>query len=408
MTKRRFIIIDDDRVTGGHARALLTRAGHDVTVYQSSPEGYAAVLADPPDAVVTDVMMPDMDGMELTQKLRAERRFDTMRIFVFSGKAFEYDRRRALELGADAYILKPIKAEIFLETVERVLADQVSVGFWGVRGTLPRPGPDSLKYGGNTNCVTLTFPRGQFFIFDAGSGIRAVADSLLRNGRTRTEGKIFVSHPHWDHINALPFFTPLYIPGNDYEILGPTHGSMGIERLVSAQMDGAYFPITVREFGARVTYRDLREGTYDVSGISVRTMLLSHPGYCLGYRVDYGGRAVCYITDNEMFLPESDYHAPDYMDNLSNFVRGADILVTDSTYTDDEYRSKVGWGHSCLSQVVELACRAEVKTLCLYHHDPDQNDAAIDAKLALAQALIAARGGAVTCVAPAEGDSMRI
>lgn len=406
MEPKRFVIIDDDRLTAGHARAVLEKAGHSATVYDSSIAGLDAIRESPPDAVLTDVMMPEMDGMELTQRLREDPAFTDMKIFVFSGKAFEYDRVRAMELGADAYILKPIKAESFLATVDRILGDKVEVRFWGVRGTLPKPGPDSLRYGGNTSCITLSFPRGQFFIFDAGSGIRDVGTNLLSSGKTRTEGKIFISHPHWDHINALPFFAPLFIPGNDYEVLGPMHGSMGIEKLVSEQMSGAYFPITVREFGARVTYRDLREGTYDVAGLKVKTMLLSHPGYCLGYRVDYGGRSFCYITDNEMFLPDSDFYSENYMDNLADFVRGTDVLVTDSTYTDEEYRSKVGWGHSCLSQVVDLACRAEVKGLYLFHHDPDQNDDAIDAKHAIARMMVEKRGADVTVHCPAEAETL--
>ncbi len=403
---RRFIIVDDDRVAAGHAAAVLKRAGHTVQVYQSSLEGLDAIRAEKPDGVVTDIMMPDMDGLELTQRLREDTAFDDTRIFVFSGKAFDYDRRRALEVGADAFIKKPIKGDVFLDTVDRILNDSIEAQFWGVRGTLPKPGPDSLKYGGQTNCITLSFPRGQFFIFDAGSGIREVGDHLMKSGKTRTEGKIFISHPHWDHINALPFFAPLYVPGNDYEILGPSHGSMGIGDLVSAQMDGAYFPITVREFGARVTFRDLREGAYDVAGVKVKTMLLSHPGYCLGYRVEYGERSFCYITDNELFLPDSENHSPEYLEQLADFVRGTDMLVTDTTYTDAEYQSKVGWGHSCLSQVVELACLAEVKELCLYHHDPSQDDADIDEKLRVATEMITDRGSKVRCSAPAEGLSV--
>jgi len=405
---KRFIIVDDDRLTAGHARAVLEKAGHEVAIFTSSVEALEAIRTQRPDAVLTDVMMPEMDGMELTQILREDKSFETMRIFVFSGKAFEYDRARAMELGADAYILKPIKAESFLQTVERVLEDKVEVKFWGVRGTLPKAGEGALRYGGNTSCVTLSFPRGQFFIFDAGSGIREVGSALLASGKTRTEGKIFISHPHWDHINTLPFFAPLFIPGNDYEVLGPTHGTMGIEKLVSEQMSGAFFPITVREFGARVTYRDLREGTYDVAGLQVKTMLLSHPGYCLGYRVDYGGRSVCYITDNELFLPDSDFYAASYMENLADFVRGTDMLITDTTYTDEEYRSKVGWGHSCLSQVIELAAMAEVKALYLFHHDPDQDDDAIDMKLAMAEMLAKKKGADFELHCPAEGLSLLV
>lgn len=408
MEPKRFIIVDDDRLTAGHARAVLQKAGHKVTVFSSSIEGLDAIRNDPPDAVLTDVMMPEMDGMELTQKLREDPTFDEMKIFVFSGKAFEYDRARAMELGADAYILKPIKAESFIATVDRILGDKVEARFWGVRGTLPKPGPNALKYGGHTSCITLSFPRGQFFIFDAGSGIREVGASLLASGKTRTEGKIFISHPHWDHINAIPFFAPLYMQGNEFEILGAKQGDITMRELISAQMDGVYFPITLTEFSARTYFRNLEEGTHDVAGIEVQTKLLAHPGRALGYRVNYHGRSFCYVTDQELYLDDSEFFDPHYEKTITEFVRGADVLITDTTYTDEEYKTKVNWGHSCVSKVCELAHNAEVKALYLFHHDPDQDDDAIDAKHAAAQKKLKELGGTVTCVAPREGDNIRL
>jgi len=255
--------------------------------------------------------------------------------------------------------------------------------------------------------MSLEFPRGQLFIFDAGSGIKMLADQLVARG-TRLEGKIFISHPHWDHINTLPFFTPLYIPGNEFEILGASHGPTTMRDLVSAQMDGVYFPITMREFGARVDFRDLQQGSYEFDEISVDTMLLAHPGNCLGYRVSYDGRSVCYITDNELFLESSEYYNQEYEDRLLDFVSGTEVLIMDTNYFDDEYATKVGWGHSSVSQVAEFAHRAEAKKLYLFHHDHHHDDDLIDQKVGKARELLRARGSTTECESPVEGKMIRV
>ena len=146
----------------------------------------------------------------------------------------------------------------------------------------------------------------------------------------------------------------------------------------------------------------------NMDGVTVRTKLLSHPGNCLGYRIEYNGRSVCYVTDNELFLEDSDAYNPHYEQKLAEFAQGADALITDSTYTDAEYANKVTWGHSCISKVVEFADRAQVKTLYLYHHDPDQRDAEIDSKLDTARHLLAERGSDTVVVAPKEKDTVLI
>lgn len=171
-------------------------------------------------------------------------------------------------------------------------------------------------------------------------------------------------------------------------------------------MESVYFPVTVREFGARLMFRDLREESLEFGPVRVDTMLLRHPGYCLGYKLTCRNRTVCYITDNELYLPNHPQHDARYVQNLANFVRGADVLITDMTYRDHEYPSKVDWGHSCVSQVADLAARAEVKRLHLFHHDPDQNDDAIDAKLDETREALAKLGSKVVCEAPAEGNDL--
>ena len=255
----------------------------------------------------------------------------------------------------------------------------------------------------------MEFAHGHFLIFDAGSGIKGLSDHLLSLGRRRLEAKIFISHPHWDHINALPFFVPLYIPGNEFEILGASHGQISMREMISAQMDGIYFPIRIKQFGSRVYFRNLDEETFELGdGIVVRTKLLNHPGKCLGYRIDYRGRSICYVTDNELELETNEFYNPFYVKNLTAFIKDADMVITDATYSDAEYPSKIGWGHSCVSKVTELAHNAGVKTLCLFHHDPDQDDDAIDAKLASARALLAELGSSTECIAPGRRFDLRI
>jgi phosphoribosyl 1,2-cyclic phosphodiesterase len=164
----------------------------------------------------------------------------------------------------------------------------------------------------------------------------------------------------------------------------------------------------MKDFGSHVGFRELAQGAFVVDGINVKTMLLSHPGNCLGYRIDYKGRSICYITDNELFLPESPNHDPNYGDSLASFIEGSDALITDCTYSDAEYVTKVGWGHSCISQVVALAHRANIRVLYLAHHDPDQDDDAIDAKLASAKKQLRDLNSATEVLAPAESLTVLI
>lgn len=403
-----FFVVDDDKTICALVEKLLEARGHKVTATTDSTTALEQIERLMPDCVIGDLMMPKVDGYELLRRVKAEPKLAGVRFVVLSAKAYPFDQHRAFDFGADGFIGKPINPETFYDRLERVMSDHVDLVFWGVRGTLPVAGGKAIRYGGNTSCVTLEFPRGQLFVFDGGSGIKALGDHLMRQKRTRISAKIFISHPHWDHINALPFFSPLYTQGNEFEFLGANQGDISMRQMISAQMDGVFFPITLTEFAARVYFRDLEEETFEVDGLTVRSKLLSHPGKCLGYRVEYNGRAICYVTDNEMYLDDHPHHDAHYEARLAEFVEGADALITDTTYTDDEYKTKVGWGHSCVSKVVELADRAKVKTLYLFHHDPDQSDRDIDEKLATAQHLLSERKSTTQVLAPEEGQLFRI
>jgi phosphoribosyl 1,2-cyclic phosphodiesterase/CheY-like chemotaxis protein len=403
-SKRLFYVVDDRIEIVETFVAMLSSAGHDASGSTSVHHALQDIIRLKPDCVLVDLMMPELDGIAFCQEIRRHPGLDRTKFVVVSGKPYDFDRRQAAAVGAAGYITKPVRLD-FVQHLEKMLADRAELRFWGVRGTLPVPGSRALRYGGNTSCVTLSLENDRLFILDGGTGIKELSNHLLAR-KGRISAKIFITHPHWDHINALPYFTPFYMQGNEFEVLGAVHGELTMADLFGAQMSGVYFPVTTREFAARISFRDLREQEFEIDGVAVRTMLLCHPGICLGYRFTVQGKSVCYVTDQELFPPSRPEHDPQYVDRLTDFVRDADVLITDTTYSDEEYRSKIGWGHSCISAAATLADRAGVKELCLFHHDPDQTDADIDRKLASTQELLRELHSPTICRAPAEGDTI--
>lgn len=404
----RIFIVDDDPFFVEYTKTLLCAAGHQVDSTTDSSKALKGIEAYRPDCVLLDLMMPGSGGLQLIGELKNLAGLEYVKTIVVSAKSYEFDRLQALKSGADGFITKPIDDQVFVRQVERIVDDKIKLCFWGVRGTLPVASERARRYGGNTSCVTLEFSKGPLFVFDAGTGIKELSNALMKKQRRGIDAKILISHPHWDHINALPLFAPLYIPGNSFEILGAAQAQKSMEQLISEQMDDVYSPVTMNEFGAQIKFTDLTEEQFVIGSIGVRTMFLNHPGNCLGYRIEYKGRSICYVTDNELFTPDSDFYNQHYVDGLVNFVKGANVLITDCTYTDAEYETKIGWGHATTSQVAGFAHDASVKTLYLFHHDPDQDDDAIEAKLKSVQKMLADRGSATKCLAPSEGDILYI
>ena len=400
----KILVIDDSSMALEITVRQLQDAGHVVVGLNGSDGALDHILRLRPDVVVSDVMMPGINGFDLLRDMRRDERLIDIRVVMASAKAYDADRDKAKRLGADGYIVKPF-------TIEKFDAIMASVGSmrltaWGVRGTLPTPQEGYIGYGGNTSCYSLQISPERHLIFDAGTGIKACGNELLREGRKRVTADLFITHPHWDHINAFPFFVPLYIPGNRVRVYGVAQGESGFEELMVAQMDGVYFPVTVREFGAQVTFHEIGEQELKIEDVRIRTMLLKHPGNCLGYRVEFKGRSFCYITDNELYPADSEFADEEFMQRLADFCRKANVLVHDCTYFDEEYAAgKVHWGHSPLSEVCRLAHLAEVERLWIHHHDPDQNDDDIARKLDVCGDALKSLGGRTLAVLPREGLS---
>jgi phosphoribosyl 1,2-cyclic phosphodiesterase len=397
-------VVDDVRLITDLTSEVLTKAGHTVKAYNNPKVALAEIPLLKPDLVIVDIMMSEMDGLDLCEQLCAI--LPELKVIVLSAKPYQFDRNQAQKAGAIGYIVKPFQPATLNAEIMAILKDSVTIRYWGLRGTLPVPGRKSLIYGGNTICVTLEFPRDRHFIFDAGTGIKELSNHLMASRSGKWSARLFISHPHWDHINAIPFFTPMYIPGNEFEIIGARHGQTGVQEMVSDQMDGIYFPVTIREMNAKTYFKDIEPGTYEFDDIEVKAMYLSHPGKCLGYRVNYDGRSFCYITDNEIYPADTPYYNPQYEAELIEFIRDADVAMMDTCYFEEEYRKKITWGHSSVNEVVRIAHAAGVRELQLFHHDPDQDDARIEAKGALANQLLAAMGSKTVCTVPREGDTV--
>ena len=277
----------------------------------------------------------------------------------------------------------------------------MKVRFWGVRGSIPSPGPTTQKYGGNTACIELRVgPDDRIIIIDAGSGIRSLGNALMANDLPKgpIKAEIFLSHTHWDHIMGYPFFTPIYIPGTKLKVHGPmSFEDDPLEEVVGGQMKYRYFPINLGELASEVEYVRLKEDpNIDLGdGLLLSTKLLNHPISSLGYRFEYDGRVVCTCYDTEPFrnLFITDPDDPDYDEAMAyegeevaieqnlaieQFFAGADLLIYDSQYTDSEYSSRVNWGHTTMEYAVAAANRAGVKKLAMFHHDPDRTDESLD------------------------------
>jgi phosphoribosyl 1,2-cyclic phosphodiesterase len=247
------------------------------------------------------------------------------------------------------------------------------IKFWGVRGSIASPGPDTAGVGGNTSCVEVRCGDAHL-VLDMGTGIRRLGDALMTAGRA-VDATILLSHLHWDHIQGLPFFVPAYVPSSKIQIVGTGNGAMALRDVLACQMTAPVFPVRLDELGAQIRLREVKSGeSFMIGDARVRTARLNHPGGVLAYRIEHGGQSVVYATDTE--------HYACVDPALRALAEGADVLIYDSQYTPEEYRgdlgrSRVGWGHSTFVAGAELARAAGVGQYVLFHHDPQRNDAGV-------------------------------
>jgi phosphoribosyl 1,2-cyclic phosphodiesterase/CheY-like chemotaxis protein len=261
----------------------------------------------------------------------------------------------------------------------------VRIQFWGTRGSIAKPGPSTARYGGNTSCIEVRSARGTLVVIDCGTGGHSLAQKLIADAPNPLRGNILISHTHWDHIQGIPFFHPLFMRGNEWDIYGPKGVRESFREVLAGQMQYTYFPVTLDECGAKIRYHDLVEGAFAINDIKVSARYLNHPALTLGYRLQVDGATVVYACDHEpharmLALGDGKITGEDL--GHAEFIDGADLLIHDAQYTAEEYPEKVGWGHSPIEYVVKLAQYAGVKRVALTHHDPLRDDDAIERLIA--------------------------
>jgi phosphoribosyl 1,2-cyclic phosphodiesterase len=275
--------------------------------------------------------------------------------------------------------------------------------FWGVRGSIPTPGPTTVHYGGNTSCVEVRAD-GQIIILDAGTGLRLLGRELVAEFDTQPlELTLLLTHTHWDHIQGLPFFLPVYKPQNHLRILGYEGARHGLDVVLAGQMESPFFPIGLREVPANVLIEELKEMDFHIGPVRVEACLANHPGKCVGYRLFTSDGSIAFFPDNELRHQDASENS-----RMTKFLHGTDVLIMDTQFDTQEYQEHAGWGHGCLDVVVAVALQAEVKQLFLFHHDPNHDDAKVSQMLAHARELVAARKRKLQVDAAREGLSVEL
>jgi len=285
----------------------------------------------------------------------------------------------------------------------------LSIRFWGTRGSVPSPGRSKTRYGGNTSCVEVALPGSRLIILDAGTGIRELGNDLIR--RTgKINATILLSHYHWDHIQGLPFFAPAYHRSHTLTVCGCRHTQFPLEKIFSSQMESIHFPVKSSSLAADIRFRQLTPASASIDDADLAVMRANHPGITLSFALGFEGRKIVYMTDNEL-LPAVQLarsHIPYDRGKFIRFIKGADVLIHDSQYSDREYRSKKGWGHSSWKEAVRLGAESDARHLILFHHDPDHADSVIDAQIEECRAMIRNLDVPMKCSAAQEGKKVRL
>lgn len=277
------------------------------------------------------------------------------------------------------------------------------ITFYGVRGSIPSPGPATAKYGGNTSCVYIELADGSNLILDSGTGIRELGKRLAQTDGTIN---ILLSHGHWDHVQGYPFFEPIYQPGRRIRVFTSRKGEHGQLCSLFNQIDGANFPVSAEQLPSQSEcITEDPETVLGEENVNIRRAHLNHPGGGFAYRIEEDGASCVFITDNELDPPNG---VATRYDQWVEFCRDADVLIHDAQYVENDMPHKHGWGHSLVTQVRQLAVDAGAACLVMFHHDPDRSDAEIDFIQRENEAFFRGRHAPSVSLCAAEGMSIRL
>ena len=421
---RRVLVVDDTPETTLYLTRVLRKQGFEVAEASDGEACLQQVRQWLPDLVILDIMLPKLHGMDVLKQILGEPWGKPIGVIVCSARSYKPDIDQALERGAFAFLTKPLQLKELTEKVkayfERSQTSQapaaaearamlgatpteiylpkldVANGYWrvwGTRGSIPTPGTQYLRHGGNTSCFEVRHGV-DHVIIDAGTGILGIGQEIAASAqRTIT---LLVGHTHWDHISGFPFFAPAFIPGFEIDIYGASGFGKDLKSIFSGQLDRDYFPVAMEDMAAQLRFHALTENPLRIGNIVIHWEFVIHPGATVGFRIEVAGKKIVYISDNEFlkgyFGRPHDVKLDEPMmepfRKLVQFCEGADVLIHEAQYPNEEYVKKVGWGHSSVSNACLLAKFAGVKRWIITHHDPAHDDAFLLKKLNLTRQIM--------------------
>ena len=274
---------------------------------------------------------------------------------------------------------------------------------WGSRGSIPVSGNEFLKYGGNTSCIEIRTKNDEVIIIDAGSGIRNLGSSLIKEGKE--EVNIVFTHYHWDHLLGFPFFKPVYFQGRSINLYGRTFRDKSVAEMITLTMTPPYFPVKFEDVAANISSNEISGAPFVIDSVTIEPVILSHPDKGFGYKFTEDGKSFVFITDNE--LAHKHEGGLDFA-GYAAFAKGADLLVHDAEYTEAEYEMTRTWGHTVYKDALRLALEAGVKSFGLYHHNQERSDDGVDTLVEDCKSIIAEKGSGLECFAMYEGQEITL
>ncbi len=419
-----FVLIAEDVKVISHKMTIgLEQRGYKVALAEDGEQCLQMARTLRPDLVILDIMMPKIHGIEVLKQIRADPATRNMGVIVCSAKSFETEYSHAATLGAFDFLIKPFTISVLVGVVDSfftsrpetdtlvahhqpqhhadteeifrpsLLAQTKCLTFYGTRGSTPTPGASFLRHGGQTSCMAIT-AENSVCVFDAGSGIRDLGLQLMKSSIRTVH--LFITHTHWDHIQGFPFFIPAYDPSFKITVYGARGFGKDIKSLFSGQLDRDYFPVQMEDMRATLNYIQLGDAPVELPGMRITWEFTNHPGATVGYKIDLSGKKIAWVPDNEFlagYIGSPDLISPDHeqvapYQKMIEFLSGADLLLHEAQYMNEEYLTKIGWGHSSLSNACLLARFAKVGRWIVIHHDPSHTDRFLESKLNLTRQLL--------------------
>jgi phosphoribosyl 1,2-cyclic phosphodiesterase/CheY-like chemotaxis protein len=369
------VVVLADQSTARILKSTVTGRGFEFIQVQSLQLGAYRLQKVLTELIVLDTDYPEFNSEGLELLIEKNPGVKNIPIVLLT-RSNERTRKLKIDSSYQVDIVEKSGSNNIAAEIDKYLQPSITLKFWGVRGSAPSANHEYMKYGGNTTCVQIESPvHDDILILDSGTGIRNLGNEIAERINNQASGHLFITHPHWDHIQGFPFFKPFYHSKNWFKIHMPEQYRGGTKEILSGHMTKTFFPVTLDMFEADIEYISQTEEMQHYDGFTLEYMIANHPTKTAMYKIQIGGYVIVFAPDNEL----NDAPSPiRFNDRFEHFISNCDLLIHDAQFDRDMYKKRMGWGHSAWEDIVETARKNHVKRLYLTHHDPDSTDEVLD------------------------------